>query len=94
MSNSHRPRIEVRSGFVEEPLTSAGLPAAEQLFAKLAVRMLLQETQTPESAGPRLHRRDGRALTPQESGSAKSESERANEQIPCGESSQSAQQSS
>lgn len=55
------------------------LHAAERLFAKLAVRKLLAGATKPESAGPRLHRRDGRALTSREGGRATSEREQSHD---------------
>jgi len=58
------------------------LHAAEPLFAKLALRTLLISTSTPSSAGPRLPRCSGRALTPQEAGPAKSEREQDDEHVP------------
>ena len=76
MSNSRRQRhLELRRGFDEEQMSLDSLHSAERLFAKLAVRALLREAIEPESAGLRLHHRDGRALTPQESGPARSERE-------------------
>lgn len=61
-------RVTIRSSFDEEWMSLDSLHAAERLFAKLAVRMLLDHTPELESAGPRLHRRAGRALTPREGG--------------------------
>ena len=76
MSTRRRKReLRICSRFDEESMSFANLGAAERLFAKLAVRMLLRDAEESESAGLRLHRRDGRELTPQESGPATSESE-------------------
>ena len=76
VSNPRRQQqLRIHSRLSEEPMSLASLHAAERLFAKLAVRMLLRDAEEPESAGLRLHRRDGRELTPQESGPAISESE-------------------
>ena len=70
-------QIRIRSRFDEEPISLDSLHAAERLFAKLAVRMLLANTSESNSAGPRLPRCNGRALTPQERGPAQSEREHA-----------------
>lgn len=81
VSNQRGERqLRIRSRFDEEPMSLDRLHAAERLFAKLAVRKLLSETSKSESAGPRLHRRAGRALTPQEGGPAASERERNHDQ--------------
>jgi len=76
-------QVTIRSRFDEEPMSLDNLHAAERLFAKLAVRKLLSETSNPESAGPRLHRRAGRALTPQGGGPAASEREQSHEPTRC-----------
>lgn len=57
--------------------------SAERIFAKLAVRELLGERSTSESAGPCLHRRAGRALTPQEDSLAGSESGQSHDSTNC-----------
>jgi hypothetical protein len=76
-------QVRIRSRFDEEPMTLDNLHAAERLFARMAVRKLLSETSKSEFAGPRLHRRAGRALTPQEGGPAASERERNHDQTKC-----------
>jgi hypothetical protein len=72
-------QLRIRSGLDEEPVSLDSLHAAERLFAKLAVRMLLGNASEPESAGPRLHRCTGRALTPREDGPATCEREQDDE---------------
>lgn len=76
-------QVRIRSRFDEESISLDSLHAAERLFAKLAVRMLLGNASEPKSAGPRLHRRAGRALTPQEGGPAASEREQSHEPTRC-----------
>ena len=78
-SQRNERQLRIRSRFDEEAMSLDSLHAAERLFAKLAVRMLLRNTPESESAGPRLHRCIGRALTPQESGPATSECEHNDE---------------
>jgi hypothetical protein len=68
-------QVNARSKYDEEPMSLDSLNAARRLFAKLAVRTLLRDTSKPDSAGPRLHRCNGSALTAQESGPAESERE-------------------
>jgi len=75
--------LPIRSRFDEEVMCLEDLQVAERLFAKLAVRMLLRDNQEPEPAGLRLHRRDGRELTPQECGPATSERERSHDNAEC-----------
>jgi len=72
-------QLRIHSRLDEEAMSLDSLHAAEQLFAKLAVRMLLTRTAEPESAGPRLPRCNGRALTPQEAGPAQSGREQDDE---------------
>ena len=72
-------RLVIRSRFDEEPMSLDSLHEAERLFAKLAVRMVLGDPPRPESAGPRLHRRAGRELTPREGGPAVSEREQTHD---------------
>ena len=50
-------QVRIGSRFDEEPMSLDSLHAAERLFARMAVRKLLSETSTSESAGPRLQRR-------------------------------------
>ena len=61
-------QLRIRSRFDEEPMSLDSLHTAERLFAKVAVRWLLGGNADQRLAGPRLHRRAGRALTPQEGG--------------------------
>ena len=68
-------QLTIRSRCDEEPMSLGNLPAAETLFTKPAVRMLPRVASKLESAGPRLHRCNGRALTPQGAGPAQSERE-------------------
>lgn len=63
-----RRQLKVHSGFDEEPMSLDSLHVAERLFAKLAVRWFLGGNADQDSAGLCLHRRAGRALTPQEDG--------------------------
>ena len=76
-------QLRIRGRFDQEPMSDERVRAAERLFAKLAVRRLLRESSTSESAGLCLHRRAGRALTPQEGGPAGSESEQSHEPTRC-----------
>ena len=73
-------QLRIRSRYDEEPMSLDSLHAAERIFAKLAVRMILSNGSEPNSAGPRLHRRAGRALSPREGGPAPSERERSHGQ--------------
>ena len=73
-------QLNIRSRFDEEQMSLNSLNAARRLFAKLAVRMPLGNASEPDSAGPCLHRCNGRALTPQEAGPAQSEREHADKQ--------------
>ena len=72
-------QLRIRSRFDEESTSLDILRAAERRFANLAIRMLLADASRPNSAGPRLHRCNGRALTPQGAGPAKSEREQDDE---------------
>jgi len=72
-------QANIRSRFDEEPMSPDELHPAEQLFAKLGMRALVGNTSIPDSAGPRLPRCNGRALTPQEAGPAQSEREQDDE---------------
>jgi hypothetical protein len=76
-------QVRIRTRLDEEPMSLDSLHAAERIFARMAVRKLLSETSKSESAGPRLHRRAGRALTPQEGGPAASEREQSHEPTRC-----------
>jgi hypothetical protein len=77
LSKRRRQReVDIRSRSDDERMSHTGLQAAERLFARLAVRMLLQGDHALGRAGLRLHRRDGRELTPRESGPATCERER------------------
>ncbi len=78
-SQSGERQLSIRSRLDEEPMSLDSLHAAERPFAKLAVWTLLRVASKPESAGPRLHRCNGRALTPQEGGPAQSEREHADQ---------------
>ncbi len=69
----------IQSRFDEEPMSLDSLIAARQLFTNLAMRMPLDSASKSDSAGPRLHRCDGSALTAQESGPAISEREQDDE---------------
>ena len=76
-------QLRIRSWFDGEPISLDDLRAAERLFAKLAVRKLLSDASKSKPAGPFLHRRVGRALTPQEGGPAASESEQSHDPAKC-----------
>ena len=76
VSNRRSERqLKICSRLDQEPMSLDNLLAAERLFAGLAVRWLLDQAPDPEFAGPRLHPRAGRELTPQEGGPAEGESE-------------------
>jgi len=71
-------------------MSAADYAESERIIAKLIARAFIadnphlfapQQDQSEHStiAGPRLHRCNGRALTPQEDGPAESERERKNE---------------
>ena len=72
-------QLKIRSRFDEEQMSLDSLNAARRLFAKLAMRMPLDSASKLDSAGPRLHRCNGRALTPQEGGPATGEREHADQ---------------
>lgn len=74
-SNRDERRQKTCSSLVEESPSTDSLYAAEKYFAMLAVRMLVCNSLIPKSAGLRLHRCTGRALTPREGGPATTESE-------------------
>jgi len=65
VSSQYRDReLRIQARFDEEPLSVDSLYTAEHLFARLAVRNLLDKNLKPKSAGPHRRRRAGRALTP------------------------------
>jgi len=79
-------RFEIRVVESAEASAVTDLSSAEDLLARLVARAFAAEhphpfglgktnTGGPRNAGPRLHRRAGRALTPREDGPAESESE-------------------
>lgn len=72
---SGQQSIQQMSSHSEDQISSNDVLTAEQFFAKLAVRMLLRNSLNHESAGLRLHRCTGRALTPREGSPATTESE-------------------
>ena len=71
-----RSKVRLHSEFDGEPIPIESLREAEQLFAGMTIRMLLRHSPEHEAAELRLHRRDGRELTPWEGGSAEGERER------------------
>ena len=70
-SRRDQRQVKARSKSDEEPMPLDTLRAP--------VRALLANTSESNSAGPRLHRCNGRALTPQENGPATSEREQDDE---------------